>query len=156
MDAQTHLQHALDLSYRYLGHRDRTVAEVRRHLEAKRVEPATIEAAVEELQEQGYLDDARFAQRFSEDRRSIDAWGADRIQRKLAAAGVAPDLIAGVLVEQPAGAELEAAIGVLRRRYAVPPATDRERERALGLLIRKGYDLELSHDAIRAFVRDAP
>ena len=32
-------QHALDLAYRYLGRRDRTVAEVRRHLEAKRVEP---------------------------------------------------------------------------------------------------------------------
>ena len=30
------LQHALDLAYRYLGHRDRTVAEVREHLERER------------------------------------------------------------------------------------------------------------------------
>lgn len=48
-DAETRLQHALDLGYRYLGHRDRTVLEMRRHLEAKRVEPATIDDALAEL-----------------------------------------------------------------------------------------------------------
>ena len=52
-DPAARLQHALDLSYRYLGRRDRTVAEIRRHLEAKRVEPATIEEALAELHEQG-------------------------------------------------------------------------------------------------------
>ena len=30
------LQHALDLAYRFLGHRDRTVAEVRERLAAER------------------------------------------------------------------------------------------------------------------------
>ena len=33
--AEERLQHALDLAYRYLGRRDRTVLEVRRHLEGK-------------------------------------------------------------------------------------------------------------------------
>ena len=33
--------------------------------------------------EQGYLDDARYAQRFAEDRRTLDAWGAERIERRL-------------------------------------------------------------------------
>ena len=47
---------------------------MRRHLEAKRVEPDTIEAALAELGEQGYLDDARYAQRFAEDRRTLDDW----------------------------------------------------------------------------------
>lgn len=154
MDAQAHLQHALDLSYRFLGHRDRTVAEVRRHLEAKRIEPATIDAAVAELGELGYLDDARFAQRYAQDRRTVDAWGADRIERKLVAAGVDPDLIAGALAERDVAGELEAAVAVLRRRYPAAPADERERERALGLLVRKGYELDLAYDAIRAFERD--
>ena len=44
---------------------------------------------VAELREQGYLDDARFAQRFAEDRRTLDAWGAERIERRLRDAGVA-------------------------------------------------------------------
>jgi regulatory protein len=34
------------------------------------------------------------------------------------------------------------------------PRTDRERERALGLLARRGYELELAYDAVRAFERE--
>ena len=150
-----HLQHALDLAYRYLGHRDRTVAEVRRHLEVKRVEPATIDAALAELHEQGYLDDARFAQRFAEDRRALDAWGADRIERKLRDAGVAAEHIQAALATQTADEERDAAIELLRRRLPAPPRDDRSRERALGLLVRRGYDLELAYDAVRAFERAA-
>jgi regulatory protein len=152
-DPQARLQHALDLSYRYLGHRDRTVAEIRRHLEQKRVEPATIDEAVTVLSEQGYLDDARFAERFAADRRTLDGWGPDRIERKLAAAGVAAEHIEAAIDARDARHELAAALGVLRRRFPAPPSGDRERGRALGLLVRKGYGLELAHDAIRTLER---
>ena len=150
--AEERLQHGLDLSYRYLGRRDRTVLEMRRHLEAKRVEPATIDATVAELQQQGYLDDARYAQRFTEDRRNLDAWGSDRIERKLRTVGVAAELIEQA-VGDASGTELDAAVALLERRFGVPPADDRGRERALGLLARKGYELELAYDAVRAFER---
>lgn len=150
---EARLQHALDLSYRYLGHRDRTIVEVRRHLEAKRVEPDTIEAAVAELREQGYLDDARFAQRFVDDRRTLDDWGRERIERKLHAAGVAPELIAAALAAGEEHDELQAAVEVLARRFPVVPESDRARARALGVLVRKGYELDLAYDAIRAFGR---
>ena len=145
------LQHGLDLSYRYLGHRDRTVAELRRHLEGKRVEPDTIDEVVAELHEQGYLDDARFAQRFAEDRRTLDAWGAERIERKLREAGVPAEHIEAALSTQTADEAREAALDLLRRRLSEPPRDDRGRERALGLLVRRGYDLELAYDAVRAF-----
>jgi regulatory protein len=154
-DPGTRLQHALDLSYRYLGRRDRTVAEIRRHLESKQVDPATVDAAVAELHEQGYLDDARFAQRFAEDRRALDAWGAERIERKLRAVGVAGEHIAAALSAQSADDERAAAIALLSRRLGAPPHDDRSRERALGLLVRRGYDLELAYDAVRAFERAA-
>jgi regulatory protein len=154
LDPEARLQHAFDVAYRYLGHRDRTVAEMRRHLEHKRVEPDAIDAVVTELGGQGYLDDARFAQRYAEDRRSLDAWGADRIQRKLLAAGIDPELIAAALGEQGREDELEAALAVLRRRFRAAPADDRERERALGLLVRKGYELDLAYEAVRALERE--
>ena len=35
------------------------------------------------------------------------------------------------------------------------PSDDRGRERALGLLVRKGYELELAYDAVRAFEHEA-
>ncbi|WP_372790009.1 regulatory protein RecX [Paraconexibacter sp.] len=154
-DPEARLQHALDVSYRYLGYRDRTVLEVRRHLEGKRVEPSTIDEALTTLLEQGYLDDARFARQFAEDRRTLDAWGSDRIERKLAQAGVDPELIAVALGAQDGDAELEAAVALLQRRYRTAPENDRERDRALGMLVRKGYGLELAYDAVRAFERTA-
>lgn len=154
-DPATRLQHALDVAYRYLGHRDRTQVEVRRHLEHKRVEPATIDEAVAELAEQGYLDDARYARTFAEDRRTLDAWGADRIERKLLQAGVAADVVADALAAQDAEEVLGAAVALLRRRFREVPSDDRARERALGVLVRKGYALELAYDAVRTFERDA-
>ena len=131
------------------------MAEIRRHLEAKRVEPSTIDEAVAELHEQGYLDDARFAQRFAEDRRALDAWGSERIERKLRDAGVPAEHIEAALGTQSADQAREAAIELLRRRLTTPPSDDRGRERALGLLVRRGYDLELAYDAVRAFERAA-
>ncbi|HEY7623037.1 MAG TPA: regulatory protein RecX [Solirubrobacteraceae bacterium] len=149
------LEHALDVAYRYLGHRDRTVAEMRGRLDAEGVQPAVVEEAVAELERQGYLDDARYARRFAEDRRTIDAWGTERIERRLLAVGVDPALIAAALDERGATEELEAALAVLRRRFPNAPSDDRIRERALGLLVRRGYELDLAYDAVRAFERDA-
>lgn len=152
-DPEARLQHALDLAYRHLGRRDRTVLEVRRHLEDKRVEPTSIDAAIAELCEQDYLDDAAYAQRFAEDRRALDGWGPDRIERKLVSVGVDAELIARALAARDDTDELEAAVALLRRRFAEPPADDRARARALGLLVRRGYGVELAHDAIRALER---
>jgi regulatory protein len=152
-DPDARLRRALDLAYRYLGRRDRTVAEVRRHLEVKRCEPAAIDGAVAELCEQGYLDDARYAQRFAEDRRTLDGWGTERIARKLVAAGVDAGQVDAAVAARSAEEERDAAVEVLRRRLRVAPETDRDRERALGLLVRRGYELDVAYDAVRAFAR---
>jgi regulatory protein len=149
LDPETRLQHARNLAWLALNRRDHTVAEVARLLARKRVDPATIDAVVGELCQQGYLDDARFATRFAEDRRRLDGWGAERIERRLNALGIAGELIAAAVDEQGPEAELEAAVALLRRRFRAPLATPRDCERALGVLVRKGYDLELAHDAIR-------
>lgn len=149
LDPEVRLQHARDLAWRALNRRDHTVAEIARALARKRVEPAVIDSVVGELREQGYLDDARFAQRFAEDRRRLDCWGAERIERRLRELGIDGDLIAAAVEWQDANEELAAALVLLQRRFPEPPATPRDCERALGMLIRKGYDLELAHDAIR-------
>ena len=148
-DPEARLQHARDVAWKALNRRERTVAELGRHLAAKRVEPSAIEAVLAELTEQSYLDDAGYAQRFAEDRRRLDAWGADRIERKLLSLGVDREIVAGVVGEQDHAAEMQAALEILARRFPQPPQTPRERDRALGVLVRKGYGLELAYDALR-------
>jgi regulatory protein len=155
------LETALQRAYRYLGHRDRTVAELRKPLVGKGAPEAIAERAIEELLAQGYVDDARFAARFAEDRRRLDAWGADRIERRLRELGVGRSEIAAALAGLAAAAdeeglgEMDAAVALLRRRFPAPPESDRDRERALGMLVRRGYDLDLAYDAVRALGREA-
>jgi regulatory protein len=150
-DPEARVQHAVELAFRYLGRRDRTVLEVRRHLEGKDVEPEAITAAIAELRRGGYLDDERYARLFTEDRRRLDGWGAERIERRLTEVGVDAEIIASVLSAREPGEELQAALDVLEQRLAAPPEDDRGRERALGLLVRRGYDLDTAYAAVRAF-----
>jgi regulatory protein len=141
---------AFDVALRLLNHRDRTEAELVRAFLKARVEPELAEEVLGELREGGYVDDARFAQRFAEDRRRLDAWGSERIERRLSELGVPREHVAAALEGHD---ELDAAVALLERRFAAPPSTPRERDRALGVLLRKGYELELAHDALRRFAR---
>lgn len=141
---------ALGRAYRYLGHRDRSAAELRRHLAIKEPDAEVVDAVLEAIEEQGYVDDARFAERFAEDKRRLEGWGPDRIARKLADAGIARAQIDAALAQRDAEDDLQTALALLERKLREPPADDRGRERALGFLVRKGYDLDLAYDAVRA------
>lgn len=149
LDPEACLQHARDIAWRALNRRDRTAAELRRTLAGKRVEPGAIEQVLSELEARGYVDDAAYARRFAEDRRRLDAWGSDRIEQRLRALGVDGEHIAAALGDHGGQEELEAAVALLGRRFPQPPQTPRECDRALAVLVRKGYDLELAHDALR-------
>lgn len=153
-DPEARLQHALDLAFRYLNRRDRTVGEMRRHLEGKGVEAATVDDAVADLERGGWLDDAGFAARFADDKRRLEGWGAERIERGLAARGVPGDVVGAALGDGDRATELEGALEVLRRRF--PDLDDGDpaaRRRAYGVLVRKGYEAELAADAVRAHAR---
>ena len=144
-------ERALELAVGHLGKRDRTAAEIRRHLAGRNIAEPAADAAVAELERMGYLDDARYARAFAEDRRALDAWGAERIERRLLELGVDPEHVAAAIGERDGEKELDAALQLLRRRCRAVPSSERERERALRMLVRKGYDLELAYDAVRAF-----
>ena len=148
-------QRALQLAHAALSARDRTVSELRSVLERKRVEPDAIDHAVAQLKAAGLLDDARFAQRFADDKRVLERWGSERIERELHRRGVPPELVEAVTRGQERGEELSAALELLAQRMPRPPTSDRERARAWRLLVRKGYEAELAYEAVRAHGRQA-
>lgn len=149
LDPEARLQHARDIAWRALNRRDRTVSEVRDILAGKRVEPREIDAVITELSDGGYLDDAGYAERFAEDRRRLDSWGAERIERRLVALGVASEHIAAAVGRQDRDSELMAAVSLLRRRFPSPLQDDRDRSRGLGVLLRRGYDADTAYEAVR-------
>ncbi len=144
---------AVELAYRALSTRDRTVVEVRAFLERKRVDPCDIDHAVGALQADGWLDDRGFAERFTSDKRQLEKWGVDRIERDLRRRGVPAELIAEVLADQDRDAELAAAREVLATKHPAGLDDDRARDRAWRLLVRKGYESDLAYDAVRAHAR---
>lgn len=142
-------ERAVDLAYRALSHRERTVSELRSFLERKRVEPEAIDHAVAELSGAGFLDDARYARRFAEDKRELERWGGERIERELHRRGVPPELVEEAVSVQERGDEMRAALGLLAERMPAGTSDDRERDRAWRLLVRKGYQPELAYEAVR-------
>lgn len=153
------LQQALELGYAYLNQRDRTVSEVRRQFERKGISEPLSETAVTTLTEQGFLDDTRFVRLFVSDKRELEQWGNERIHRGLLARGIDRELADAALDDVSADdvtaeSELDRALALLRRRFPTPPADRRERERALGVLLRKGYESDLALDALSAHARD--
>jgi regulatory protein len=141
---------ALELAYRYLNRRERTVEEVRRYLSDRDLDGASVQEALQELIEQGYLDDARFARLYVQDKRELEQWGSERIRRGLQTRGIDRDLAAEALqaVEGEAG-DCQRAIDLLRRRFPERPSDRRSRERALGVLVRRGFPYELANEALR-------
>jgi regulatory protein len=156
---QERLQRALDVAYAYLNARDRTVSEVRRRLERRGVSEAVTGEVIRILGEQGFLDDTRFAGLFVADKRALEQWGSERIRRGLVSRGIDRDLVDAALAEGPDAldeepeSELDRALALLRRRFPDPPQDRRDRNRALGMLVRKGYESELALDALAAHAR---
>ena len=103
-DPEARLQHARDVAWKALNRRERTVAELARACwrTSASSRPRSTRWS-RELREQGYLDDASYAQRFAEDRRRLDAWGAERIERKLLSLGIDRELVAAAIGEQDHG-----------------------------------------------------
>jgi regulatory protein len=150
------LEAALALAYAYLSRRERTVREMREHLLRRGADEEVADAVRLELTEQGYLDDARFAHLFVQDKRDLAGWGAGRIHRALLDRGVDRELVDSALARDDGGAgsgELGRALALLVRRFPGSLSTPRDRERALGVLLRKGYSYELAIDALAEHAR---
>jgi regulatory protein len=124
---------------------------MRTRLERASIGHAEAEAVIAELVEHGHLDDARYARVFAQDKRGLESWGWERISRALSERGVEADLIAAALGGEGDESEHERAVELLHRRFPSPGADPRERERALGVLLRKGYETDVAYDAVRTW-----
>ena len=146
---------AIAVAFAYLNRRERTVAEVRARLATAECPEPEAEAAIEELLELGTLDDARYARVFIEDKRNLESWGTERIQRALLERGIERDVVAAAFTGAAGEdkSELDRALELLSRRFPVPGEGPRERDRAFGVLVRKGYESEVAADAVRAWTR---
>jgi len=137
-----------------LGRRARTEAEMREWLAAREVEESEIDRVVGFLIENLALNDREFAIAFTRDKRDLAGWGNDRIRETLIKRKVDRYLIDEALAAGSMETEVERAVRVLGEKDA-DLSSDRGKQRALGLLARRGYDAEEAYAAIRIAARAA-
>ena len=138
----------LSLALKALEQKERTVAEMGSWLRARGVGPEEVDDVVDRLICDGVLDDARYAQRYAEDKRQLKRWGNGRIRSALLDRGISTEDAEEALSDADSEQEVERAVELLRDRSAAL-ADALERQRALGLLARRGYDSEVAYEAIR-------
>ena len=141
-------QDPYELALRALSYKERTESELRSWLAEREVEEDAIEEVIARLMEAGAIDDASFARRYAEDKVQLAGWGPDRIASSLENRGVSREHIEAALGGDDHDVLLERAVSLLGDR-GMACVDGRERERALGLLVRRGYPLELAYEAVR-------
>jgi regulatory protein len=139
---------AYELALKALSYKERTESELRGWLAERGVEEAEVEEVIALLAEAGAIDDAGFARRYAEDKRQLAGWGPDRIATALEGRGVPSEHVEAALHPDDEESQLRRAVSVLGDR-GMRCGSERERERALGLLVRRGYPLELAYEAVR-------
>jgi regulatory protein len=142
----------LSLALKALDRKERTVAEMGSWLRARGVGADEADEVVDRLVSTGVLDDASYARRYAEDKRQLKRWGSERIRAALLDRGISPNHADEALGDAGGEQEVELAVELLRDRGS---SLERalERQRALGLLIRRGYDSEVAYEAIRRVQR---
>ncbi|HEX6160784.1 MAG TPA: regulatory protein RecX [Thermoanaerobaculia bacterium] len=142
---------------RILQYRFNSEAELRRKLQRKQFEKEEIDAALEKLRAEKWLDDQRFAGAFVRTRTSRKV-GRLRIARELQAAGVDDETAGSAIAENvDAEAEREALVelGVKRARMLARRlgedflSTSEGRNKLAGYLLKQGYDAALVREALK-------
>ncbi|MGY0611378.1 MULTISPECIES: regulatory protein RecX [unclassified Luteimonas] len=141
----TPAQRALGLLVR----REHSRKELARKLEARGVESAEAEAAIERMAEAGWQDDGRFATGLAR-MRAEAGYGPLRIRAELGTHGLGGEIIEAAfeaLAESGADDWRANARRLVQRRHGPAVADDPVlRRKAADLLFRRGFD----HDSVRA------
>jgi regulatory protein len=148
--AKDEQQSAYSRALHFLSFRARSHQEVRTYLERKGYATEVIEAVLAQLEEDGFLDDARFSREWVENRTTFRPRSQSMLGWELKHKGVSPEAIETALAEadlDDANLALEAAQRALGR-YADLPWEDFARK--LGAYLqRRGFSAQVTWATIR-------
>lgn len=131
-----------------LARREYARAELAARLTASGARRDEIEPLLDELQQSGYLSDARFAGALVRQKSGTHARRA--IARELRERGVTKEVAAEALAESCAGDEFAQAQALWQRRFGRPPGDEREKARQLRFLLSRGYAASVAYRVLRS------
>lgn len=131
-----------------LARREYARAELATRLAVSGATRDEIEPLLDELQQSGYLSDARFADALV--RQKLGTHARRAIARELRERGVTKELAAEALAEAGAGDEFTEAQALWQRRFGTPPNDKREKARQLRFLVSRGYPASVAFRVLRS------
>lgn len=138
---------------RLLAGRDYTVAALKQKLRARQLREEDLEQVVSRLEEEGWLSDRRFAERFSESALTSGRYVGVRLRQEMLRRGVPEELIdeqlARLCLDHD---EDEQACQMLAKRFPAftfAASGDHEKRRVAGFLQRRGFRFSTVMRAMR-------
>jgi regulatory protein len=149
-------QKAYDRAVRFLAHRPRSQLEVQRSLEQSGIDQSVVQAIIDRLVRQGYLDDAEFARFWVEDRQRFRPRGAYALRQELRQKGVDDVTIETAVADLDVAASAYDAAHprALRLSHLIKSDPKMFRRKLSDFLLRRGFDYDVVSETVSRLVRE--
>ncbi len=127
----------------YCAYQERCPKEVRTKLAALGVPRKTAEQIFEVLQNDGFINEERFAMAFAGGKFRIKLWGRVRIRIELRMRAITPDLIEKALDSIDETAYMDLLQQLFDKKRALYEGKEQARDKTVAALIRAGFEPEL-------------
>ncbi len=159
MDRDLQYSDARNKAIAHIGIAVSSSGKIRDFLSDKGYDADVIEEVIEQLSEEKYIDDVRYAGKILRARSGAKAEGRLKLASRLLAAGVASDVISDVLSDS-AYADENTIMDVIRDRFPAdsfstePSETKRQLAKAIRYLESRGYSSSLALSSFRKLLND--
>lgn len=145
LEYETNLHKGINLALHYISFRPRSALEVKRYLVNKAIESEQIPEIIRRLEEQGYIDDLSFAEKWVEERMLLRPKGRYALRAELKEKGIKTEIIEQVLSKLDKKAEKKQALefGRKKMKQSIDKPWHQVRDKIGRYLANKGYDIEL-------------
>lgn len=145
---------AKEKAYQYLAYGDLSRKKLYEKLTRFGIEPQVAEAACDNMEEQGFIDDARLAERLAERYAGSKKWGPRRILPELLQKGIPADLAKEAVENLTTDFETSVA-DHLSAKYRGRDFSDRkELQKVIQGLMRLGFDYDTIRNTLYQFTEN--
>jgi len=140
-----------------LAARDYSSAALQRKLAGRGLDEADVQAAIERLVAEGWLNDRRYAEHFVESAMASGRFFGPRLRLEMRRRGISPELVGDVLTAAVEQRHEDDDIRMLvQRRYpafSYDGADERTRRRIVSFLLRRGFGISAIMRVLKADAR---
>ncbi len=131
---------ARDYALKVIGFKDRTEKEIREKLTQKGYDEIIIEDETEFLKSYGFINDSRYAERFTHDAINIKKWGKARIKTELLRKGIEREIIENTIEDIFSELEDDRIFTEMQKRFKNSDFSNiKERTRIFNFYLRRGF-----------------